>query len=230
MEIKIDLDLPGIIATAVTAERIQPLVDKAIAEAIKDAISDATGYRSKFREELKKQLAEAMPHGLSIDDCAKFQQVLNKTFSEAVHGGNAQTVQAAMQAAMQAAAKSVIPDVPDRIKLSELVEAARSGFHKDSHEEFYAHLEINSWGGGTLYLDGNASCHGNHLADIRIAFNKEGDVYAMRLDGEDLTPKSLPTVIGSFEGLLLSMYVGRTSVELDCDGDDVASAAAEQYE
>lgn len=39
MEIKIELDLPAIVAQAVSADRIQPIVDKAIAEAVKDAIS-----------------------------------------------------------------------------------------------------------------------------------------------------------------------------------------------
>lgn len=73
MEIKIDLDLPAIIANAVSAERIQPIVDKAIADAIKSAITDATGYRSAFSEALKAQLAEVLPHGLGLDDVAKFQ-------------------------------------------------------------------------------------------------------------------------------------------------------------
>lgn len=226
MEIKIELDVPGIIGAAVTAERIQPLVDRAIAEAIKDAISDATGYRSKFREALKEQLSEAMPHGLAIEDCAKFQQVLNQAITAAVRGGNAQT----MQAAMQAAAKAVLPEVPERIKLSELVEEARSGFHKEKHEAFYAHLEMSEYGGGALYLDSDESCRDKYRAEMRIAFTKDGDVYAMRLDGYDLTPKSMPDAIGRFDGLLLSMYVGRTSLELDQDEDDVESAAAEQDE
>lgn len=224
MEIKIELDLPGIIGSAVTAERIQPIVDRAIAEAIKDAISDATGYRSKFRAELKEQLSEAMPHGLEIEDCAKFQQVLNRAITEAVHGANAQT----MQSAMQGAVKAVIPEVPARIKLSELVEEARGGFSKGKHEAFYAHLKMSDYGGGALYLDSDENCLNKHRASTRIAFNKEGDVYAMRLDGHDLTPKSMPAVIGRFEGLLLSMYVGRTSLELDQDKDDVEAAAAAQ--
>lgn len=225
MEIKIELDLPGIIGAAVTAERIQPIVDRAIAEAIKDAISDATGYRSKFRAALKQQLSEAMPHGLEIEDCAKFQQVLNRAITEAVHGENAQT----MQAAMQAAAKAVIPKAPERIKLSELVEEARSGFHSE-HEAFYAHLEMSDYGGGALYLDSDDSCRDKYRAKMRIAFTKDGHVYAMRLDGYDLTPKSMPDAIGLFDGLLLSMYVGRTSLEIDINEDEVKSAAAEQFE
>lgn len=226
MEIKIELDLPSIIGAAVNAERIQPLLDKAIAEAIKDAIGAATGYRSKFRQALNEQLSEAMPQGLKIEDCAKFQQVLNRAITEAVHGENAQT----MQAAMRAAAKAVISEVPARIKLSELVDEARNGFHKEKHEAFYARLEMSNYGGGALYLDGDKSCREKYKASIRIAFNKEGSVYAMRLNERDLPPKSMPDAIGKFDGLLLSMYVGRTSLELDQDEDDVESAAAEQDE
>jgi hypothetical protein len=221
MEIKIDLDLPAIIGAAVAAERIQPIVDKAIAEAIKDAINDATGYRSAFREELRRQLKEAMPHGLSIDDCAKFQHVLNQAVSEAVHGENAN----AMKAAMLAATKAVIPDVPERIKLSELMDDARSGFHKEDHESFYAHLKLWEYGGGWLSLDSNEDCNSEYRASVRIAFNAEGEVYSLKLDGRDITPKSMPDAVGRFDGLLLSMYVGRTSLEQDIDADDVESAA-----
>lgn len=226
MEIKIELDLPAIIGAAVSVERVQPLVDKAIAEAIKDAISDATGYRSAFREELKKQLAEAMPKGLGIDDCAKFQHMLNAAVTDAVHGENAQVV----QAALRAAAKAVMPDVPAKIKLSELIEAARDGFHKEKHEAFYALLEMSEYGGGTLFLDRDESTREKYRADMRISFTKAGEVYALHLDGRDITPKSTPVAVGSFDGLLLSMYVGRTSLELDCDEGDVESAAAEQYD
>lgn len=224
MEIKIEIDLPGIIKDAVTAERIKPLIDKAIAEAIKDAISDATGYRSKFREELKLQLTEAMPHGLDIDDCAKFQHMLNAAVTDAVQGENS----AVVQAALRAAAKAVVPDVPARIKLSELVSEARSGFHKENHEAFYAHLEMSDYGGGALYLDSDKSTREKYRADMRIAFTKDGEVYSLRLDGRDITQKSAPAAVGRFDGLLLSMYVGRTSLELDIDESDVEYAAAEQ--
>ena len=226
MQINIELDLPAIISAAVCAERVQPLIDKAIAESIKDAIGEATGYRSKFREELKKQLAEAMPHGLGIDDCAKFQHMLNAAVTDAVHGENA----AVVQVALRTAAKAVMPNVPERIKLSDLVKEARRGLHKDEHEAFYAFLEMSDYGGGHLYLDSDETCREKYRADMRIAFTKEGEVYALKLDGIDITPKSAPSAVGSFDGLLLSMYVGRTSLEIDCDESDVESAASEQYD
>lgn len=221
MEINISLDVKSLIQASVSAERIQPILDKAIAEAIKDAISSATGYNSAFRKMLQQQVAETMPHGLEIDDCAKFQQMFNLAITEAVQGENA----AAIRAAMVTAVKSVVPDVPSRIKLSELMEEARSGFHKESHECFYAHLELSEFGGGRLYLDSDERKHEKYRAEHCIAFTKAGEVYSVRLDGKDITPKSLPNAVGSFDGLLLSMYVGRTSIEVDMDEYDVESAA-----
>lgn len=221
MEIKIKLDIPAIITNACSAERIQPLVDKAISEAIKDAINDATGYRSDFRKLLQSQLSESMPHGLGIDDCAKFQQVFNRAITEAVHGANAQTIQTAMQSAL----KGVIPDVPQRIKMTELLNVARQGFHKESHEAFYARLKLSEYGGGWLYLDEDDGCRNEYSAHMNLAFNKEGEVYALKFEGRDMTPKSLPVAVGRFDGLLLSMYVGRTSLEIDMDEDEVEYAA-----
>lgn len=226
MEIKIELNLQELIASSVSAEKIQPILDKAISDAISSAIREATGYNSPFSKALKQQLTEAMPHGLSIDDVAKFGHVLNAALTDAVHGANTATI----QAALRQAATAVLPDVPSRIKLSELLEEARGGFHKDKHEAFYAHLELSDYGGGWLYLDERESTTDKYRAGIRVSFNKEGEVYALRLDGQHITPKSMPQVIGSFEGTLLSMYVGRTSLDVDLDADDVESAASEQFE
>lgn len=239
MNITITLDLPGIIAQACAAERLQPLIDKAISEALKSAIDDATGYRSEFRKAMAAQLAEALPHGLGADDVAKFQQVLNLAVTRHVHDANAATVQTALDKMM----RDVMPDVPAVVKLSGFMKEAREGLHKEQHEAFYAYWEPSPYGGGHLYLDDDErpGCGGygsqtrdrkdmKYSADYRIAVNKDGEVYALRLDGKDVTPKSRPDVIGSFEATLMAMYVGRTRLEIDCDDDDVRSAAEAQYD
>jgi hypothetical protein len=226
MEIKIELNLSELISSAVSAEKIQPILDKAMSDAITSAIREATGYNSPFSKALKQQLTDAMPHGLSIDDVAKFGHVLNAAITDAVHRENSSTI----QAALRTAATAVLPDVPSRIKLSELLNDARGAFRKEEHEAFYAHFEPSDYGGGWLYLDDDSNTRDKYRADIRIAFNKEGEVYALRLDGQHITPKSMPQVIGSFEGILLSMYVGRTSLEIDQDADEVEYAAAEHIE
>ena len=241
MEIKIDLDLPSIISQAVSAERIQPIVDKAISDAVKSAIDDATGYRSAFRTALKDQLSTAMPHGLALDDVAKFQNILNEAINKLAQECNTSTVHAAIENAV----KEVMPDVPAVIKMSELLKEARSGLHKEDHQAFYAYFEPNEYssGGGLLFLDGdeNPGSGGysgtrrsredqKYSASLRLAFNGEGDVYALRLDGKDVTPKSRPDIIGRFDSILMAMYVGRTRIEVDMDDDDVESAASEQWD
>lgn len=234
MEIKIELDLPAIIAQAVTAERLQPLVDKAIADAIKSAINDATGYRSAFSEAVTKQLADAMPHGLALNDVAKFQQVLNQALEGAAHGANASAVNVALQKAVQ----QVMPDVPAVMKLSDLMKAAREGFHREDGEAFYALYEESDYGGGGhLYLDSNPSPGrgygaggGKYAAGHQLAFTKDGDVYTLRLGDKQITPTSRPDVISHFDSILMAMYVGRTRIEIDMDAGDVESAASEQYD
>lgn len=221
MEFKIELDIASIVAQATSPERLQPLVDKAIGEAIKDALQSATGYRSPFREKLNQQLTEAMPHGLQLDDTAKFQLMVNQAVSEAVRGANAATIQTAIAAGL----KDVVPDVPASVKLSDLLDKAREGFHKGDHEEFYARMEVTGYGFAHIYLDSDESCRDKWKAGTRIDVNKDGEVYAMRLDGQDLKPLSMPVVVGYWEGLLLAMYVGRTRLVVDIDADDVEYAA-----
>jgi hypothetical protein len=239
MEIKINLDLPGIISQACAAERLQPLIDKAVAEALKSAIDEATGYRSEFRKAMSAQLTEALPHGLGVSELTKFQHVLNDAINRHVHGANSETVSTALGKLV----KDVLPEVPPVVKLSELIQIARDGFHKEQHEAFYAYWEpSNHGGGGWLYLDGSErpkQGYGSssrsredmkYSAEHRIEVNKEGDVYALRLDGKDVTPAARPDVIGSFDSTLMAMYAGRTRLEIDWDDDDVRSAAQEQYD
>lgn len=239
MNINIQLDLPAIIAKACSAERLQPLMDMAIAEALKSAINEATGYKSEFRKALAAQLTERLPHGLGVDDVAKFQTVLNDAVSKHLHNANATTVQTAFDKIM----RDVMPDVPEVIKLSDLLKEARSGFHKENHEAFYAYWKPSEYGGGWLCLDKNENPGGSgygasitdrdevkYRANYRIAVNEDGDVYSMHLDGKDLTPKSRPDVIGSFDAVLMAMYVGRTKLDVDIDDDDVQNASSVQYD
>jgi len=228
MDVTIQLDLPAIIAQACSAEHIQPLVDKAISDALKSAISEATGYRSAFSEALKKQLAEALPHGLLVDDVAKFQHVLNHELQNAVHGANSATVSAALAKAVE----QVMPNVPAVIKMSDLLEAARDGFHKSEGEAFYAVLEESEYGGGYLYLHsdtqpggGYGVGGGKYAAHYQLAFNEDGAVYALKLRDKHVTPASRPDVISRFDATLMAMYVGRTRIDVDIDAGDVRSAA-----
>ena len=225
MKLEINLDIESAINNALAPEKLNPLLEKAVNEAIKHAIYDATGYRSEFRKTLEEQLKTAMPHGLALDDVAKFQHVLNTAMNKLVDAANNDTVKTAMEKVV----KSVMPDVPVRIKVSDLVKAARGGFHKEDHEAFYAHYRESSYGpGGWLALDGDESCRSEHSAEIQLAINAEGEVYSLRMNGKHVTPTSMPDAIGRLEGLLLSMYVGRTTIEMDIDAHDIESLAGDQ--
>jgi len=234
MELKVNIDLEAAVAQALAPEKLQPILDKHITEAITSAIKDATGYRSKFREAVEAQLTEAMPHGLKINDVAKFQQVLNTALQSAVHAQNS----SAVQAALAEAAKVALPDVPTVVKMSELMTAAREGFlYSDERAAFFARFDQSDGGGGWLYLDksekpgkGYGVDGGKYSAEYQLAFTRDGSVYALKLRDKQVTPASRPDVISNFDAMLMAMYVGRTRLEVDMDPDDVESAASEQYD
>ena len=225
MKLEINLDIKSAIDTALSPEKLNPILQKAINQAITSAIDDATGYRSEFRKTLEEQLKTAMPHGLALDDLAKFQHVLNNAMSKVVDTANNETVKTAMERAV----KSVMPDVPTRIKMSDLVKAARDGFHKEQHEAFYAHYRESSYGhGGWLSLDGNEDCRSEHSAEIQLSISEKGEVYSLKMNDQLVTPTSMPNAIGHLESLVLSMYVGRTTIDMDIDADDIESLAGDQ--
>lgn len=236
MELKINIDLEAALGEALSAEKLGPILQKHLTEAITSAVLDATGYRSEFRKKLTEQVAAALPHGLNLDDVVKFQHVLNKTVLEVVRCAN----QDAVTLALEKAVKQVMPEVPPVVKMSDLIKDAREDFHKEPTDAFFAYFEPSEYGGGWLYLDENekpGDSYGRsdrdsnkYRARYRLAFNKEGCVYALHLDGKDVTPSSRPDTIGSFDATLMAMYVGRSSLEVDMDPDDVESAASEQWE
>lgn len=239
MDITIKIDIEKAIAAALAPEKLAPILDKHVTEAITSAISTATGYSSDFRKTLTEQLKEAMPHGLALDDVAKFQQILNGAISAAVSDANNDAVRTAIEKSVIGSIKSA----PATIKLSEFMDLARDGLHVEGGAKFYAYLE-SEYGLHHLYLDkdpspgSSASFRGEYRsredrkysAAYSLAFNKEGEVYALKLDEKVITPASLPNVIGSFHSLLMSMYVGRTVLLADIDDDDIESLANEQYD
>lgn len=226
MQFNFEIDLQAIVNKTMAPENIAPVLEAAIAKAFKSAVDDATGYRSEFSEKLKAQLKDALPSGLGIDDVAKFQHVLNAEATKAVQGMNAETVRAAMAEVVS----KVMPDVPQRVKLSELLTMARDGFHKEKHEAFYAHYDPSPYGHGYLALDSNEDCSSPYSANFRLQFNEEGEVYALKFDGVDMTPTKTPTVITEIESVMMCLYTGRTTLEIDIDEDDVRDAAQGSYE
>jgi len=225
MKLEINLNIEDAINNALAPEKLNPLLDKAVNDALKSAIEDATGYRSEFRKAMEVQLKEAMPHGMGVADVAKFQHVLNAAMTKLVDAANNETVKAAMEKAV----KSVMPDVPARVKMSDLIKAARDGFHKEDHEAFYANYKESEYGGGGwLSLDGNEDCRSEYSAETLLSITKEGEVYSLKFNGKQVTPSSMPDAIGHMDGLLLSMYVGRTTIDIDIDADDIESLARDQ--
>lgn len=237
MDLAIKIDIEAAISAALAPEKLAPILDKHINEAITSAVRDATGYSSEFRNGLKEQMVQALPHGLAIDDVVKFQHVLNVSLRNVMVAANEESVAAALRACVQ----EVMPDVPTELKVSQLLDEARTGFHKEKHDAFYALWDQSEYGGGTLYLDSEempSRGYGTsgrresvkYNAQISIAVNKEGEAYCMKLRGENVTPASRPTVITRLDSILMAMYVGRTKLIVDMDENDVENASGPQYD
>lgn len=240
MKLEINFDLEAAVASALSPEKLSPILDKHLTEAITSAVREATGYNSPFAKALKTQLVEMLPHGLALDDVAKFQQVLNHSLRDLVHGMNAEAV----NTALRKVAEEALPEVPAVVKLSELLDEARDGFHKEKHEAIYALWEPSRHGGGGwLYLHGDPSPGSSSIysssrsresskygARYQLAVSDKGEVYALKLDGRQVTPAARPDVIGRLDSIFMSMYVGRTRLEIDMDEDEVERAAEEQYD
>lgn len=230
------IDFQGALDRALAPAVINPILDKHIGRAIDAVILDATGYRSEFQKALGEQLSAALPHGLGLDDVAKFQHILNGAMNRLVSESN----RAAIETAMQKAVGALLPDTPTVLKLSDFMQDARSGLHVDGNEPFYAYLEETDYGFTHISLDSKERPgdygrtadreDAKYKAAYQLSVSKDGDVYSLRLNDKLVTPSSLPDVVGSFDAALMAMYVGRTRLEIDMDDDDMRSLSAEQYD
>jgi len=231
------IDFQGALDRALAPAVINPILDKHISAAINDAIKTATGYNSAFQKALNEQLAATLPHGLSLDDVAKFQQILNGAMTRLVGESN----RAAIETAMRKAVVALLPDTPTVLKLSEFMATARKGLHVDGNEPFFAYLEETAWGFVHISLDKGEHPgadygqkikrdHAKYKAAYQLGVSKDGDVYSLKLNDKLITPSSLPDVVGSFDAALMAMYVGRTRLVIDMDDDDMQNLAAEQYD
>lgn len=224
MEIKLNLDVNEIISSAVSTDIVKPIIEKAIKSVIENAICSATGHNSAFRKGIEQQIKEAMPCSIQIDDVAKFHQVALAELNQAVHGANSEIIKDLFKETFS----RMIPNVPAQVKLSDLIKSARNNFYNGA-EGFYACLEEDSkYGGGWFSLDNDPDCRSDYLAKIRLGFNKDGDVFSLRLDNENITPNSRPDIISKFDATLLSMYVGKTSLIIDINADEVEELAQSQ--
>ena len=233
---EINIDFEGALARALQPETINPILDKHIGKAIGDAIEEATGWKSEFRKAVTEQLKEAIPHGLRSDDAMKFAHILNTAIQKVVGEAN----NASVTAAIKHASSSLLPEIPERMKLSKFAETLREGLHKEEREAFYAYMETSEYGTTYIYFDqdekpGNSSRHSEreemrHRADYRLAVDKEGRVYSLRFESKNVTLASLPNVIGEFDATIMAFYVGRTTLEIDMGDGDLESLSAEQYD
>jgi hypothetical protein len=241
---KFEIDLEALLVRVFNPEKILPMLESAMTKALADAINDATSYGSDFRKSLKEQLSTQMPHGLKLDDVAKFQHLLNAALTRTVMGANVKTI----DVAMTALEKEVFPDLPAIIKVTDLMEEARRAFRKEWNEEFYAYFEESEYSslGGCLYLDddsepginrygssyrsGSFDRHdARHKASFRISMDNEGRVYALKFEDKMIRPNSLPHVQGRFDAMLLALYTGRCTLDMEkLDDDDIACMASEQ--
>lgn len=233
----ITIDFEGALQRALQPETINPILDKHIGKAISDSIDEATGYRSEFRKAVTEQLKESLPHGLRSDDAMKFANILNAAIQKMVGEAN----NASVSAAINRATSSLLPNVPERMKLSAFAKTLRSGLHKEEREAFYAYMETSDYGTTYIYFDQyekpgsggrgyDERSDMRHRADYRLAVDKEGRVYSLRFESKNVTPASLPNVIGEFDATIMAFYVGRTTLEIDMDDGDLESLSAEQYD
>ncbi len=221
MQITIDLDIESAIKTALSHERLSPILDRAITSAVIQAVQDAVGYNAPFTKMLKAKVAEAMPCGLDLAEQTKFQHILNDAVGKSVIAAHMEAATAAIMKASQAA----LPGVPAEIHLSDLLKAARDHLlHSDGGDFFAQVVEGFTKGCRLIYIDEKPGTD-RYRAAYHISISDDGSAYSVVMDRRPITPASRPDVISRFSSLLMALYVGRTRLLIDLDEDGVERIA-----
>lgn len=192
--------------------RIEEIVNKQVNEAVEYAIKESLnsygGFRSKLKDVLDKQL--------NIDTSSFNILSYNHSVLQIVQKKLDARMDEFLNEHLAKALNEILEPIPTSIKLSGLVEKFIE-HHKDDLEtcgEITCLVEEDDWGGWNFRLDKEADKEA-HRCEIYAGVNKEGEIYYLRMDGEDPKNKLFLGRKFGFERYLFQLYAVKAKIEND---------------
>jgi hypothetical protein len=204
----------------VTASEVTKLIDKHLTKCMDDVIGDALRSYSDFGKQLKEVVAKsfAINGQLSLPE---YNHAIIAIIQKQVEAHVNDSIEKQIAANMA----ELLETPPTEIKLSKLIEefkqecggrldGGESGeitFFRDDAQGGYCHIYLDEDKGKSKY-----SC------DVHIDVTKEGEVYCVKLGGQEVKKKLFVGPLYGFGKSLFQMAAAKTKIVLDVQPDDIS--------
>jgi hypothetical protein len=235
-----NIDIEGMAAAALSSaldpDRISELLRNKMVEVVESAINDQFSWRSDFQKLLATEIAKAMP--TEVEGLGRFSDVVVKAVTESVNAHQSEFVQKAVADRL----KSMLKPLPGQMKLSDVVQQIIDAFDehdRDGSESPTVIFERSSGstsGYAQLYIDPRSGrdrygCKFN--ARLHPVEDDNHDVlvcWALEMDDGKLENKRFIGPAFNAEALLLNLYTGQVSIEVDQTNFDDVYYSSEIYD
>lgn len=220
MELKLNIEdtLFSAIESALSPEKLQPIITKNVEEAISAVVRDQFNYDSPFRKNMEAKIASVMP--TDFEDMGRFGDLVLKAVTACVNESQSEFVRNAIVTRLE----GLLKPMPQEMKLSKfvdmLVPALKNSLHGiDIPEQPTIIVERSDGclsGYWHLYIDAKQYVS-KYSCSIQSAFDTNGKCYSLRVDGQDIQKTLFIGPTFDADSLMLQLYTGGIKIELDQD-------------
>lgn len=211
-------ELSNVIAAAfdniVASGAIEKAIEEKLQETIVSAVNDQLKSYSDFGKAIKEKVAQVVNVNMEHMDLPSYgdlvMKILRRQLDAHMQGEFAQRLEADMAALLETA--------PAEITLESIIEKFIDAYKEDRAGEDFT-LRIENDGGSFTYIgldkEPNQS---EYECDFRIGVH-QGEVFNLRLNGDDVQKKMFVGPLRGFEKLLFQMYTAKTKLVIPDDAD-----------
>ena len=209
----------------VASGAIEEAINKSIASAVNSAINEQLRDYSDFGKALKAKVATLVEINLDEIDIPSYRQLVGDIVKKRVGA----VMSAEFTEKLDKDIAELLAPAPAEITLENLLEEFKAS-KKDAHNayelsgnRFTLIIERNERLDGYMdvYLDEEPQKE-KYSCDIHFRIKDAGEVWGLKLNGDDLKNKIFVGPMFNFEKRLFQMYTAKTRliIEADADADD----------
>lgn len=220
---QINLNIEETIAQAIRAalspERLQAVIEKQVGEVADKAIKSAFDTYGDFSKTVQTAIKTLVPHELSLDGAANWNHAIGQHIALRLKAVNDERIAHALNPMLD----KLLATPPAELKVSELVSKAveywgeKYGKRRDGAPTITIEKHSGSTGGyWSLHMDEEEG-RSLYACQIQLAVNKDGEVYSLKVNEQDIKTTNYAGPFFNFEAYLFQLYTGGTKLVLDED-------------
>lgn len=191
---------------------IEKMIETHLSESINTILKEQLRSYSDFGKGLAERVAGAIKIA-DVNDLPHYGQfvsgIIARNVDHQLHGEWAKKLESDIA--------SMFVEAPAEIKLDDLIEKykkhVRENAFSETGDSITLHLEASSYGYWAVAMDKDAGTEKYRCA-LRFQVNKEGEMFALHLDDEEMKKQLFVGPFDEFERLIFRMYVTGTKIRI----------------